>query len=176
VILLGEGAGELGGSEYLKLVYDQVRGVPPALDLSRERALQDLVVTLAQERLIRSAHDCSDGGLAVTLAECCFGTAGIGVEASIDSTSIASEVVLNDAASLFGESASRIVVSTGVEDVTMVLERASALQVPARVIGRTGSNRLRIAVAGRIVIDLPVEEAERLWSSAIDSYFQKKIA
>ena len=59
-------------------VHDLVRGVPPALDLAGERALQSLLVELATERLIRSAHDCSDGGLAVTLAECCFGTGGIG--------------------------------------------------------------------------------------------------
>ena len=72
VVLLGEGRGELGGSEYLKLVYDQVRGVPPALDLDRERALQALLVALAESRLVRSADDCSDGGIAVTLAECCF--------------------------------------------------------------------------------------------------------
>src|SRR6476659_3900464 len=70
VILLGEGTGELGGSEYLKLAYDLVRGLPPALDLHRERALQALLVELADERLLRSAHDCSDGGLAIALAEC----------------------------------------------------------------------------------------------------------
>ena len=85
IVLLGEGRGELGGSEYLKLVYDIVAGTPPALDLAAERALQDLLVALADERLIRSAHDCSDGGLAVTIAESCFDTGGIGAEASIDS-------------------------------------------------------------------------------------------
>ena len=111
VILRGGGRGELGGSEYLKLVYDQVRGVPPTLDLDRERALQGLVVRLAEQRLIRSADDCSDGGIAVTLAECCFDSGGMGAEISIDSTEISSDPHLNDAAALFGESASRIVVS-----------------------------------------------------------------
>ena len=76
IVLLGEGRGELGGSEYLKVVHGLVRGVPPALDLDAERALQALLVALADERLVRSAHDCSDGGLAVTLAECCFDTGG----------------------------------------------------------------------------------------------------
>ena len=70
VILLGEGSGELGGSEYLKVVHGLVRGVPPVLTLERERALQTLLVRLAEARLIRSAHDCSDGGIAVALAEC----------------------------------------------------------------------------------------------------------
>src|SRR5262245_140448 len=77
VILLGEGAGELGGSEYLKIVHDLVRGVPPTLDLEAERRLQSLLVELAHARAIRSAHDCAEGGFAVTLAECCFGT-GLG--------------------------------------------------------------------------------------------------
>src|SRR5438552_10665812 len=67
VILLGEGRGELGGSEYLKVVADLVRGMPPAIDLAAERALQSLLVDLAEARAIRSAHACSDGGLAVTI-------------------------------------------------------------------------------------------------------------
>jgi phosphoribosylformylglycinamidine synthase len=67
IVLLGEDRGELGGTEYLKVVHGLVRGVPPALDLDAERALQSLLVGLADERLIGSAHDCSDGGLAVAL-------------------------------------------------------------------------------------------------------------
>ena len=61
---------------------------------------------------MRSAHDCSDGGLAVTLAECCFDSGGIGAEVSIDGVSVAKDDVTNRAAALFGESASRVVVST----------------------------------------------------------------
>jgi phosphoribosylformylglycinamidine (FGAM) synthase-like enzyme len=176
VILLGEGRGELGGSEYLKLVYDQVRGLPPSLDLERERALQQLVVGLAEAGLIRSADDCSDGGIAVTLAECCFGGAGMGAEISIDATEISGHEPLNDAAALFGESASRIVVSATADDVTRVLDLSAAAQVPARVIGQTGGNRLRIAVGGRTKIDVATDDAETVWSTTIESYFAKKIA
>ncbi len=176
VMLLGEGRGELGGSEYLKLVYDQIRGIPPTLDLDRERALQGLVVSLAEQRLIRSADDCSDGGIAVTLAECCFDGGGMGVEVSIDSAEISTDQQLNDAAALFGESASRIVVSAATDDVTRVLEMAAAANVPARVIGQTGGNRLRVATGGRMTIDMATDDAERAWSTAIDSYFAKKIA
>jgi phosphoribosylformylglycinamidine synthase len=176
VVLLGEGRSELGGSEYLKVVYDLVQGVPPALDLERERALQTLVVALAEEQLIRSANDCSDGGLAVTLAECCFDTAGIGAEASIDAGDLTGDRHVNEAAALFGESASRIVVSLSEDAVTRVLERAAAAAVPARVIGRTGGNRLRIAVNGRLAIDVSIDEAERRWSAAIESHFERKIA
>src|SRR4029077_20468555 len=84
IVMLGADRGELGGSEYLKVVHNLVRGVPPVLDLEAERALQALLVTLADEGLARSAHDCSDGGLAVTAAECCFDTVGIGANISVD--------------------------------------------------------------------------------------------
>jgi phosphoribosylformylglycinamidine synthase len=176
IVLLGEGTGELGGSEYLKLVYDLVRGAPPALDLARERALQALVVALAGERLIRSASDCSEGGLAVTVAECSFGTGGIGAELSIEPVTVARDPQVNIAASLFGESASRIVVSVAVDAVTPVLKHAAAAGVPARVIGRTGGDRLRIVTGGTIVVDVSIEEAENVWSTAIERYFEKKVA
>jgi phosphoribosylformylglycinamidine synthase len=176
LVLLGEGRGELGGSEYLKLVYDQVRGVPPALDLAREKALQALLVALADQQLIRSADDCSDGGIAVTLAECCFGGGGIGAEVSIDSVDIAADASFNDRAALFGESASRVVVSATDENAARVLAAAAAAGVPGRVIGRTGGSRLRISTGGRTTIDVSVEDAERAWSAAIESYFEKKIA
>jgi phosphoribosylformylglycinamidine synthase len=176
IILLGEGHGELGGSEYLNVVHGQVSGMPPALNLDREHALQLLTVALATDRLIRSAHDCSDGGIAVTLAECCFGTNGVGAEASIGGVQVARAPAANVAAALFGESASRIVISVVPEDVTRVLERAAGAGVPAAVIGQTGGSQLRIAVGGAIVIDQSVDDAERLWSGAIERHFVKRVA
>jgi phosphoribosylformylglycinamidine synthase len=176
IILLGEGKGELGGSEYLNLVYDLVRGEPPALDLDRERALQALVVTLADERLIRSASDCSEGGLAVAVAECGFETGGIGAEVSIEPVQVARDPQVNMAAALFGESASRIVVSAAANAVTAVLKHAAASGVPARVIGRTGGERLKMACGGTIVVDVPLADAEHAWSTAIDKYFARKVA
>ena len=171
IVLFGQDRGEIGGSEYLKLVYDRVAGMPPMIDLARERSLQSLVVALAGDRLLRSAHDCSDGGIAVTLAECCFGTGGMGAEASLESVKVAREARTNEAAALFGETASRIVVSISADDVVTVLERASAAGVPARVIGRTGGNRLRIATDGQVTLDVAIEEAERIWSTAIESVY-----
>ena len=177
VLLLGApGAGELGGSEYLKISHRLVRGAPPALDLVAERALQSLLVTLAADRLIRSAHDCSDGGIAVTVAECCFDTGGIGAELSLDAVTIASHPAINAAAALFGESASRAIVSIAGDVVTEVLERAAAASVPARVIGETGGNRLRISVGGVVAVDQSLDAAERVWSTAIDQYFAKRVA
>jgi phosphoribosylformylglycinamidine synthase len=157
-------------------MHDLVRGVPPALDLDAERALQALLVTLADARLVRSAHDCSDGGLAVTVAECCFETNGIGAEVSIDGAQVSGDARMNVAAALFGESASRVVVSVVPEHVTTVLQRAATARVPARVIGQTGGNRLRIAVAGDIVIDQSADEAERVWSTVIDKHFAQHVA
>jgi phosphoribosylformylglycinamidine synthase subunit PurL len=176
ILLLGEGRGELGGSEYLKVVHDLVRGMPPVLDLDGERRLQALLVTLADERLMRSAHDCSDGGLAITIAESTFDTAGIGAEVSLEGVHVARHPTVNLAAALFGESASRVVVSVVPEHVTSVLRHAAALNVPVRVIGQTGGSRLRIAVAGAIVVDLSVDEAERVWSTAIDQHFAQRVA
>jgi phosphoribosylformylglycinamidine synthase II len=176
VVLLGEGRGELGGSEYLKLVHGLVRGVPPALDLEAERALQALLVELADARLMHSAHDCSDGGLATTLAECCFDTDGIGADVSIDALTIADAASINRAAALFGESATRVVVSAAPEAAAEVVRRAAAAGVPAQVIGRTGGRALRVAVGGAIVVDLTLAEAERAWADAIQTFFAKRVA
>ncbi len=176
IVLLGEGRGELGGSEYLKTVHGMVRGMPPEIDLAAERALQDLLVGLTDDRLIRSAHDCSDGGLAVTIAESAFGTGGIGAEISIPAANVTDDRALDDAAALFGESASRVVMSLATDNVTAVLERAAAAGVAARVIGQTGGNRLRLAVGGRVVVDLPLDAAERAWSSALEQYFVRRVA
>ena len=108
VVLLGDNLGELGGSEYLATLHSTVAGQPPMLDLSREAALQKLIVSLIRAGLVESAHDCSEGGLAVTLAECTFDSGGIGVAVDLESIGTAPWQVN---ATLFGESASRIVVS-----------------------------------------------------------------
>ena len=177
LVLLGpDAAGELGGSEYLKVVHGVVRGAPPALDLGAERALQALLVALADERLIRSAHDCSDGGLAVAVAECCFDTNGIGADVSLEAVEAARDPSINTAAALFGESASRVLVSVEPDQLTALLERAAARRVGARVVGNTGGNRLRISVGGATAIDHAIGDAERVWSTAIDRIFERRVA
>jgi phosphoribosylformylglycinamidine synthase len=165
VLLFGEDRGELGGSEYLKTIHGLVRGDAPALDLGREGALLTLVTGAAAAGLLRSAHDCSDGGIAVTLAESCFDTGGIG--ASID---------LLAPLELFSESASRIVVSVRVSNEQEVLARARAAGVPARRIGTTGGSRLEISVQGRSTIDVPVADAERIWATALEAFFKRVAA
>jgi phosphoribosylformylglycinamidine synthase subunit PurL len=176
IVLLGNDRVELGGSEYLKVAHGLVRGVPPAIDFEAERALQELLVTLANECLIRSAHDCADGGLAVAVVECCFDTDEIGADIAMEVHEVSPDPVVNRVAALFGESATRVVLSAAEGDVSRILARAASSGVPARVVGRTGGNLLRIVVNGKIAVDLPVGEAERAWRKAIERHFVKRVA
>jgi len=134
VVLLGESRAELGGSEYLKVIHGIVRGVPPAIDLAREAALQRFLVDGIAAGLIRSAHDCAEGGFAVALAECCFDT-GLGVSAELSRLETIEGFA--DIAALFSESASRVIVSVAPGAVEDVLSRAAALNVPAVRIERS---------------------------------------
>jgi phosphoribosylformylglycinamidine synthase subunit PurL len=169
IVLLGEGFGELGGTEYLKTVHGVIQGRPPRLDLTRERALIGLLASAAAEGLLQSAHDCADGGLAVALAESAFDTGGIGLDVDVPA---AGDVP----ATLFGESASRAVVSVSAGTLEPLLARAAAAGVPAVRIGRTGGARLRIRVGGRPAIDCGAAEAEQVWSTALERYFARQVA
>ena len=169
VVLLGDAHGVLGGSEYLKVIHGLVQGQPPDLDLRQERALIALLTQAAASGLLRSAHDCSDGGLAVTLAECTFDTGGIGVTADLPR-----EASLT--AALFGESAARAVVSVGAGNLQALLRLAREVGVPARAIGRTGGARITMTVDGNPSIDCPVVEAEQVWTSALGRYFERRAA
>jgi phosphoribosylformylglycinamidine synthase len=169
IVLLGETRDELGGSEYLKVMHGLIAGVPPALDLQREAGLHRVLVEGASRRVIQSAQDCSEGGLAVTLAECCIGT---GLGARVDVAGTSSTAGFGDIATLFGESASRVVVSVARGREAQLLALAAREQVPARGIGTVSGNRLQIAIDGRDVIDEPLETVERTWSTAIERYFE----
>ena len=170
IALLGEGFGELGGSEYLKVIHQTIAGSPPRLDLSREKALHQLLASAASSRLLRSAHDCSDGGLAVALAECTFDSGGIG--GTIDLPSGA----MTDDAVLFGESASRAVVSVAEADAATLVRLAAEHGVPIAIIGRTGGSRLQLSIDGRLVADTAVEEAQHIWATAFGRYFAGRAA
>jgi phosphoribosylformylglycinamidine synthase len=171
VVLLGESRGELGGSEYLKVLHGLVRGIPPAIDFAREAALQRLLVEGIGAGIIRSAHDCSEGGFAVALAECCFDT-GFGVSADVSGVE-SLESSFADVATLFGESASRVIVSVAPDAVADLLSRAAAAGVPASRIGTVGGSRIRVAVDGRQVLDEPVAESEALWAAGLGGYFER---
>ena len=176
VVLLGDGEPGFGGSEYLKRLHGLVRGIPPAVDLEQERALQQLVAGAAADALIESAHDCAEGGLAVTLAECCFESGGIGVDAAVAGPAAGGREDLGLAAALFGESASRVVVSVAQDRAPELLDRAAAAGVAAQVVGRTGGARCRITVGGAQVVDVSVAEAEQTWEHGLARYFEEETA
>jgi phosphoribosylformylglycinamidine synthase subunit PurL len=166
VVLLGDNRGELGGSEYLAVLHDTVAGPPPALDFARERTLQRLVIRAIREGWIESAHDCSEGGLAVTVAECCFDS-GFGVSVDVPSVDDVPPAFRPNA-TLYGESASRVVVSATARGIEQLLAAARAEKVPAQVIGQVGGDRITLAVDGKTMVDVPRSEAETAWSTSIE--------
>jgi phosphoribosylformylglycinamidine synthase len=169
VVVVGESWGELGGSEYLKVVHGQVRGRPPRLDLERERALQRFLVESAAAGLLRSAHDCSEGGLAVAIAESCFDS-GLGVQVDLAPVTGVDDTRFVEIATLFGESASRVVVSTSAPDALLAV--ASKLGVPAQRVGVVGGSTITLAIRGQVVMTESLAAAEATWSSAIETIIQ----
>ena len=164
VILLGSSIPSLGGSEYLKCMHGLVRGAPPELDLLAERAVQSLVVSLSASEKLLSAHDCSDGGLAVALAECAFSADGIGCDVVIP------ESAKGMPTALFGETSSQVVVSVRKDNVQDVRGAATAAGVACQVLGQTGGRHLRFRVDGNIAIDVSVDEAMNVWESGMSKY------
>ena len=170
IVLLGEGFGELGGSEYLKVVHGLVKGSPPSLDFDRERALIALLTKAAAAGLLQSAHDCSDGGIAITLAESAFESGGVGLE--VDVPAAAQGIV----ATLFGESASRAVVTLRPANRQALMDMATMIGVPALAIGRTGGSAIQIAVAGEVAIECMLTEAEVIWKTSLERHFTGRAA
>jgi phosphoribosylformylglycinamidine synthase len=174
IVLLGETRHELGGSEYVKVVHDMIAGEPPQIDLAGEKALQQLLVSAARDGLIRSAHDCAEGGLAVTLAECTFGTGGVGLAVDVPAVPAASK--WTHTSTLFSESSSRVIVSAAAEHLSALFERAKSLDVPAAKIGTTGTARISVSINGSLAIDLAVSEAETIWDTALEKFFKQRAA
>ncbi|HEX8293996.1 MAG TPA: phosphoribosylformylglycinamidine synthase subunit PurL, partial [Pyrinomonadaceae bacterium] len=165
VALVGTSADDLSASEYEATVLG--RGVAelvaagarvPSLDLGRELAVQRAVLLAAEEGLLQSAHDCSDGGISVALAECCFSSHG---RAALGAT-VALEGELSPAASLFGETPSRVLVSFEESQRTRLERIAAQAGAPLKVIGRVGGPRLRITAGGAERVSQDVSELEAL--------------
>jgi phosphoribosylformylglycinamidine synthase len=167
IALLGETRDDLAASEFAQtiaeLATDEIieNGVVPRIDLDREKMLHEALLKMADSCVLRSAHDCSDGGLAVAIAESCF--------SSLGRKAIGAEVVLGSDMSteaiLFGESPSRIVISFAAADLDRV--RALAGDCPFEVIGRGGGSGLKISVNNAPAMTLPVAELESAWRGAL---------
>ncbi|MBI3087407.1 MAG: phosphoribosylformylglycinamidine synthase subunit PurL [Candidatus Omnitrophica bacterium] len=144
VLLLGQTREELGGSEYLKRIHRRKQGRPPRVDLAGERRLQRLMVEAAEAGLLKSAHDCAEGGLAVALAESCVSEPDHLVGATIQlKTQNAKRKARTDAL-LFGESAGRIVISCDPAAQRPLEALAKRHAVPCSAAGRVGGSTLQV--------------------------------
>jgi phosphoribosylformylglycinamidine synthase subunit PurL len=152
---------EFGSSEYAKEMLGTVWGYPPELDLEKEAALQKAIVEIVNSGLIESAHDCSDGGLAVALAECGF-LKNIGARVNLTQQELPAEFVL------FGEDASRIIVSCTRENAERVRQIAVKYGIAADQIGETVPQQFEIAISGRVVVSAPVAELKDAWAHALE--------
>lgn len=159
VILLGEPCQEVGGSEYLKEMHKLIKGMPPLVDLEKEAKLYESMLDLVELELINSAHDCSDGGLAVTLAESCFLPNGntLGVNIDIDFKS------RNDFA-LFGEAHSNIVVSISAGNLEPFERIMMKHKQKFIVLGNTTKDIYKI----NDLIECRSVELRDMWESAFD--------
>ena len=140
ILLLGGPGDELGGSQYLAVVHGRKEGLPPRLDYARELSLHAAIHELIREGLVQSAHDCSEGGLAVTLAECCIS----GPEPHGALVELLPLDSLLPEQLLFNESQSRVVLSVRPENVEVVLAALRFHRVPATKIGEVGGASLKI--------------------------------
>ena len=148
-----------------------VSGKVPALDLDREVAVQKACLAAAEAGLLASAHDCSDGGLAVALAESCFSSLGrdaIGVEVDLKGP-------LGPTTLLFSESPSRIVISFNASDAAAVQELAERNNAPFAILGRVGGNELVINVDSEEIVRAEVAELESAWRDALATKLQAEV-
>ena len=171
ILLLGETREDIGGTEYLKVMHSREQGMPPWLDLERERALQNCVLALIQNGWVQSAHDCSEGGLLVTLAESCFShpTASFGAQITLQQERLRLDALL------FGESPSRVLLSVKQDYLEQVQHYIQDLgeKVPMNFIGRvTEIEQMDVAVQGSkkqtlCHMSLSLPDLARRWHSSI---------
>jgi phosphoribosylformylglycinamidine synthase subunit PurL len=153
---------EFGSSEYAKEIFGAVWGYPPELDLEKEAALQKATIELIQQELLDSAHDCSDGGIAVALAEKGFPN-GIGARVNLASDGLFPEFAL------FGEDASRILASCDPEHVSRIKQVAAKHGIAVDVIGETVSDTFEITLDGKAVISASITELSDGYEGALES-------
>jgi phosphoribosylformylglycinamidine synthase len=152
---------EFGSSEYAKEILGTVWGYPPELDIEKEATLQRALVAIIRAGLVESAHDCSDGGLAVALVESAL-PGGAGLSVRLAAQQLALEFLL------FGEDASRVVLSCDPIHLPRIKQVAEEYGVFADVLGETGSDRVEIAVDERAVISASVQELSDAYEGALE--------
>jgi phosphoribosylformylglycinamidine synthase II len=172
IILVGEIGHEMGGSRFLKVCFGRKEGLPPRLDVERELAVQNSVRALIRAGFVRSAHDCSEGGLAVALAESCFNPGGL-LGAKIDLANAAHPPSPSSgraggsaATVLFNESQSRIVISCAPNDAEKVIAMLGSKNIPHQKIGEVATKSLSIKMPDA-EFSWPIETIHDDWFNAI---------
>jgi phosphoribosylformylglycinamidine synthase len=158
VLMVGASGNDLGGSEYLKVIFGQVAGRPPAIDLAAEKAVREFIVAAAQAGLLRSAHDCAEGGMLVALAECCL-LGGVGVRCP----ELRGDGDLRLDAGFFGESQARFIISAGSRAMPELQALARRQHVELEMLGNVHGDR--IVFEGQVDVDLA--ELRQEWETAL---------
>ena len=162
--LLGVTLEELGGSEYQKLFWNECRGKPPQLDRQAELDVQKLCLDLIRQQLIQSAHDCSEGGLAMALVESCItGPELVGAAVELNGDMRADAL-------LFGESQSRIVISFTDNAMPKIEALTQKAGVPFSVLGSTGGQEFKIKINQKEFINQSILELEDIWKNSLSRY------
>lgn len=169
IILLGSNKEELGGSEYLKVIHDIERGNPPEIDLNLEVRIQRTLLDAHKIGLIKSAHDCSEGGLVVTLSESCISNKDRKIGAVID----LNENMRTDAL-LFGETQSRIIITASSAKIDSLKNVLEGYKIPYTLIGKVGGERLIINNNSSRLIDIPIDNLNNAWRDSIRNMMNKK--
>jgi phosphoribosylformylglycinamidine synthase len=168
IAMLGSTRDDLAGSEYVSVTQGAVGDRVPKLDLVTELAVQTACLSAAQKGLLRSAHDCADGGLAVALAECCF--------SSLNREPLGAEIDITGeydvTTRLFSESPSRILISFDSSSLGNIEEVVAAAGCDMTLLGNVGADRLRIESDGEEIIQLDVAEMETAWRSSLAEKLQ----
>jgi len=151
---------EFGSSEYAKEILGAVWGYPPELDLEKEAALQQTIIELVRQGLVHATHDCSEGGIAVALAEQSF-PQGVGARVNLASDGLFAEYVL------FGEDASRVLVTCDQGTVERIKQLAAKHGIAADVIGETTAEKLEISLDGKMVLSATVSELSQSYEVAL---------
>jgi phosphoribosylformylglycinamidine synthase II len=159
---LTDAESEFGSSEYAKEILGAMWGFPPALELGREVALQKALIEMIGAGLVDSAHDCSEGGIAVTLAESAFAK-GVGFRVNLASLGLPPEFIL------FGEDASRVVISCDRSHLSAIQEVAAKHELSAEEIGETVSELVEIRMDGRVVVSAIVSELREAHEGALEA-------
>lgn len=172
IYLLGETFNEIGGSQYLLEIHGKRAGLTPRLDLKKEANLHKALLKANKERVMSSAHDLSDGGLAVAAAEACLREPGKFIGAEITNLGVIWENSARTDAALFGESQSRVLVSVSKENAAKLEKILGEFSVPFAQIGKVGGQRLKITDK----IDMAVTDIEKAYRNAIPRRMEKVIA